>query len=267
MAQRTVTALIGLPILIVIVSLGGPWLRFALLLLSLLGLYEFYRALSMKILPIHFSGFIFAALYYFFVVGYEAHDYLLVTFSAFILLCLAITVIQYQKITLADCLITVSGFFYVAFLLSFIYFVRVNSVYFVWIIFISASASDTFAYMVGRMWGRHKLSGTPSPGKTVEGCVGGVVGAALVGFVYGQLVVFFAGVTHPIVLNAMLISVVGAVFSQFGDLFASAIKRSVGIKDFGQILPGHGGVLDRFDSIIVSAPVVYMVIIGIGHMS
>lgn len=261
------TVVVGLPILIVIINLGGIWLRAGLLILSLIGLYEFYNALSKKVLAIHFTGYIYTCLYYLLEVGdFGSISYSLTRIAAFILFTIAMLVIFYNKITLNDCLVTISGFFYVTFLLSFIYFVRDHSLYFVWLIFTSASASDTFAFLIGRKWGRHKLTNTPSPGKSWEGCIAGVLGAAFVGFLYGLLVSHFFETQHLTVFNAMAVSVMGAIFSQFGDLFASAIKRSVGIKDFGKILPGHGGVLDRFDSIIVAAPIVYMVMVGMGYL-
>lgn len=262
MAKRVATTIIGLPILIALVAMGEFWLRMGLLGLSLVGLYEFYRSLSSgKMLYIHFSGYFFAVLYFVIILEAGWYSYFLVMASAFVVFTQAMTVVFYKKTEIKDSLITICGFFYIPFLLSFIYFVRDSSVYFVWLIFISASASDTFAYLVGRVFGRHKLAGTPSPGKTIEGCIGGVAGAALVGFLYGYVVTNFIGIDHPIVLNALTVSVMGAVFSQFGDFFASAIKRSVGIKDFGRVLPGHGGVLDRFDSIIVAAPMIYMVMV------
>jgi phosphatidate cytidylyltransferase len=224
MAKRVVTAVLGLPFLILFVSLGGLWLRSALLALSLIGLYEFYRALSKKVLSIHFSGYFFAILYFMLVIDYGAHAYLLVMLSAFILLTFSLLVIFYRKITLQDCLVTIGGFFYIPFLLSFIYFVREDNIYFVWLIFISASSSDTFAYIVGRAFGRHKLSSTPSPGKTLEGCIGGVLGAALIGFLYGHFAIYLTGVTYPIVLNSMAISIMGAVFSHLTSLLFSILK-------------------------------------------
>ena len=273
MTNRVITALVGLPIVIILVSLGGLWLRGGLLALSVLGLSEFYRALSGKgqnqqdsqdsieRKALHFVGYFFSFLYFLLIVDSGIHEHFIILIAGFILLNLMLTVVFFQKIEFKDFLITICGFFYVTFLLSFIYLVRDANIYFVWLIFTSASASDTFAYFIGSKWGRHKLHGTPSPKKTWEGCVGGVLGAALVGFLYGQAVINFVGIDHPIVLHSMAVSAVGAVFSQFGDLFASAIKRSVGIKDFGKVLPGHGGVLDRFDSIMVTAPGIYMVLI------
>jgi len=257
MLKRIITGVVCLPILIVIVSLGGLWLRGAILVLSLIGLFEFYRALSPKILPIHFSAYIFTFIY---IATLGMREHLLFIFSAFILMAFSMLVICYQKISFNDCIVTVCGFFYIPFLLSFVYLVRDLNIFFVWLIFISSSVNDTFAYGIGRLWGRHKLKNTPSPGKSWEGCIGGVLGAALIGFLYGHFV------AQDIVFMATAISIVGAIFSQFGDLFASAIKRSVGIKDFGKILPGHGGILDRFDSIIAAAPMMYIAITMIGYL-
>ena len=257
MAQRVKTSIIVVPIVILVIILGGTWLRLALLALSLRGLYELFRAVSGKILPIHFAAFLFAPLYFFF-----GQEHLLVILTSFVLISFALMVIYFQKIELRDCLITVCGFFYVPFMLSFIYLVRDQSIYFAWLIFISAAVSDTCAYFVGIRWGRHKLTGTPSPKKSWEGCIGGVVGAAFVGLIYGLVVARITGVHYPMVIIAAM----AAIFSQLGDLFASAIKRTVEIKDFGRLLPGHGGVLDRFDSIIVAAPVVYIVMKGIEYL-
>ena len=101
--------------------------------------------------------------------------------------------------------------------------------------------------------GRHRLAPELSPKKSVEGAIGGVAGSALVGFLYGLLISPDAGA-----LVYALISAIGAVISQFGDLTASAIKRNHDIKDYGKLIPGHGGIIDRFDSVIVTAPIIYI---------
>ena len=245
------------------ISLGGIWLRGGLLLLSLLGLHEFYRALSDKIKPVHYIGFLTAFIYFIFFM-YGIYPHFLILVSALVLSVIAVTVIFYGKTDIKDSFVTVCGFFYIPFMFSFIYFVREANFYFVWLIFTSASASDTFAYLVGKKWGRRRLVNTPSPNKSMEGCIGGVAGAALVGLIYGFAVAGFTELNYNvnfIVFGAAVISALGAVFSQFGDFFASAVKRSAGIKDFGRLLPGHGGILDRFDGILAAAPIVYMVTI------
>jgi phosphatidate cytidylyltransferase len=98
--------------------------------------------------------------------------------------------------------------------------------------------------------GKHKMAPVLSPKKSVEGGIGGVVGAALLGAIYGAL-------TGGPVFEYALICTVGALISMVGDLAASAIKRNQGIKDYGNLIPGHGGILDRFDSVIFTAPVIY----------
>ncbi|MBQ8401267.1 MAG: phosphatidate cytidylyltransferase [Clostridia bacterium] len=121
--------------------------------------------------------------------------------------------------------------------------------------FIGAWVSDTFAYFTGRLFGKHKLIPEVSPKKTVEGAVGGVVFTAIAYVIFGLIV--RQGNLH---LNYILLAVIGAlvsVLSQIGDLIASVVKRHYGIKDYGKLFPGHGGVMDRFDSVIATAPVLY----------
>ena len=123
----------------------------------------------------------------------------------------------------------------------------------VWLIFIASWVCDTTAYLTGMAIGRHKLTPELSPKKSIEGAIGGVIGSGLVGFLYGLMMSPDAGA-----LIYALISAMGAVISQFGDLTASAIKRNHDIKDYGTLIPGHGGILDRFDSVIITAPIVYI---------
>ena len=124
------------------------------------------------------------------------------------------------------------------------------------LIFIGAWATDTGAYFVGVLFGKHKLIPAVSPKKTVEGALGGILGCVFGFVVYGLILNFFFDVKVnylPLVLLAILVAIV----SQIGDLIASYLKRESGIKDFGTIFPGHGGIMDRFDSIIAVAPVIY----------
>ena len=124
-----------------------------------------------------------------------------------------------------------------------LYEVEVYGQYLVALIFIISFSTDVFAYLTGCVFGKHKLLPSISPKKTIEGSVGGIVGAALVTALYCHLIRFNLIVFIPI-------AVMGSVVAQIGDLFASAIKRHNGIKDFSNLIPGHGGVLDRFDSVL-----------------
>lgn len=125
------------------------------------------------------------------------------------------------------------------------------------LIFIGAWVTDTFAYFVGKIFGKHKLSPVISPKKTIEGSVGGIVFCVLAFLAFGTVTkIFFDKV--PNYFGLALLGFVLSVVGQLGDLTLSAVKRNYGIKDFGKLFPGHGGVLDRFDSIMVLGPVLLM---------
>ena len=139
-----------------------------------------------------------------------------------------------------------------------------DAVYFILLILCFAWGGDTAAYFAGRAFGRHKLAPIVSPHKTVEGAVGGVIGSMaaglLVTFVYGllsgRLQVFTVNINPQHYLVILGLGALASVLGILGDLFASAVKRQVGIKDYGTIFPGHGGILDRFDSVMFIAPFV-----------
>lgn len=152
-------------------------------------------------------------------------------------------------------------------MLSFIYLVRElpYGVYSVWMIFISSWICDTCAYVVGMLIGKHKLAPVLSPKKSIEGAIGGIAGAALVGALYAYFIVEPAVSGQKVTWVFVLISAVGAVISQVGDLAASAIKRNHEIKDYGKLIPGHGGVMDRFDSVIFTAPMIYFLVLLLIH--
>jgi phosphatidate cytidylyltransferase len=172
---------------------------------------------------------------------------------------MVIYVITYPSYRIEQVMTVFFGLFYVNIMLSFIYRVATleDGAILVWLIFIGAWGSDTCAYAVGMLFGKHKIAPKLSPKKSVEGCIGGVIGAALLGYLYaivlGNKIV---GIANPRILFA-IIGASASVISQIGDMAASAIKRNFDIKDYGRLIPGHGGILDRFDSIIFTAPIVY----------
>ena len=264
LVMRLMTTIIGLPLIIIIVNHGGLPLLLMCMILSLVGLRELYKAFSKADKPIHVVGYVFTVVYFGAVFVFGAGHWLLIGLTLFIVCVQTMLVVLFNRISLEDVIVTVYGFLYVPFLISFIVLVRDHPLgqFYVWLIFTSAFGCDTFAYITGVTIGRHKLVNTPSPKKSVEGIIGGVLGAALVGLVYGFFVVRFADpeATVNFMLFAMVISLFGAVFSIIGDMAASAIKRRTEIKDFGALLPGHGGVLDRADSVIIVAPIVYLVL-------
>ena len=168
------------------------------------------------------------------------------------MLFMFVYVFTYPKFKADQVMPAFFGVVYVAVMLSFIYLTRnlPDGKFLVWLIFLCSWGCDTCAYCVGMLIGRHKMAPILSPKKSVEGGVGGVAGAALLGAIY-------AAATGGKIAEYALICAVGALISMVGDLAASAIKRNQGIKDYGKLIPGHGGILDRFDSVIFTAPAIY----------
>ena len=123
--------------------------------------------------------------------------------------------------------------------------------------FLCSWGCDTCAYCVGVLIGKHKMSPKLSPKKSIEGAVGGVVGSMLLTLLYTWIFRTQMQIETREMFLLALIGGVGALISMVGDLAASAVKRNYEIKDYGKLIPGHGGILDRFDSVIFTAPVVY----------
>ncbi len=133
----------------------------------------------------------------------------------------------------------------------------------VWLIFLCSWGCDTCAYCVGVLIGKHKMSPKLSPKKSVEGAVGGVAGTALLTALYVFAFQSAMGVDRTLIWMLAGVSAAGALVSMIGDLTASAIKRNYGIKDYGKLIPGHGGILDRFDSVIFTAPMIYYLAVSV----
>ncbi|MCL2603012.1 MAG: phosphatidate cytidylyltransferase [Defluviitaleaceae bacterium] len=263
--KRVLTSVVGLPLVIALVYLGGLFLLVVCALLALVGLRELYLAFGKVDKPIHAVGYIATVVYYTAVYFFGPGYWLLISLTLFIIAVQTCLVVFFKNLPIEDATSVVYGFLYVPFLLSFIIFVREHEAvgaFYVWLIFTSSFGCDTFAYITGMTLGKRKLINTPSPSKSLEGIIGGIVGATFIGFLFGSLFVRFIGLEFEgnLVLNATIISFFGAGFSIIGDMSASAIKRRTQIKDFGNLFPGHGGFLDRADSIVVVAPIVYLVV-------
>lgn len=258
-------------ILLIIAALvsiiSGGWVLFGvLLLISLIGLKEFYDAMKIeedgkKIGALHLMGYAATILYYVFLVfGNEKY---LMEFGIGVLVCfMAIYVFTFPKFHSEQIMSGYFGFFYVVVMLSYIYRTRMlaDGTWLVWLIFICSWGSDTCAYCVGMLFGKHKMAPKLSPKKSIEGGIGGVIGAGLIGAIYGIVVgKMQATIANPVLIFA-IIGAIGGGISQIGDLAASAIKRNHDIKDYGKLIPGHGGIMDRFDSVIFTAPIIYMLI-------
>ena len=167
---------------------------------------------------------------------------------AALMVLMSLYVFQFPKYKTEEVSTAFFGVFYVAVMLSYLYQVRAmeDGKYLVWLIFLSSWGCDTSAYCVGMLIGRHKLAPVLSPKKSIEGAVGGVAGAALLGFLFSTLFgAHMDEIANP-QAACTIACAIAAVISQIGDLAASAIKRNHSIKDYGHLLPGHGGILDHF---------------------
>ncbi|NLK99332.1 MAG: phosphatidate cytidylyltransferase [Clostridiales bacterium] len=255
---RLISGIMLLAIAITVITLGENVLFGAVLVISLVGMTELYKIVKVERSLLGIIGYL-VAIGYNILIYFSLDDYLQLLFIGFLLILMVVYVIAYPLYRIEQVMTVFFGLFYVAIMLSYIYRVAAleDGAILVWLIFIGAWGSDTCAYAVGILLGKHKMAPRLSPKKSVEGCVGGVIGAALIGYIYALILGDkIVGLANPRVLFA-IIGASSSVISQIGDLAASAIKRNYNIKDYGILIPGHGGILDRFDSIIFTAPIVY----------
>ena len=246
-------------IVLVIIALAtiisGSWiLFFTLLAVSLIGMRELYKVMKVSdehVTVLELVGYLGAVLYYI-AMKADFGNYGTMAIIISMILILFVYVFGYPKYHAEQVMAAFFGVVYVAVMLSFIYLTRSlpDGKFLVWLIFLCSWGCDTCAYCVGMLFGKHKMAPVLSPKKSIEGAVGGVAGAALLGVIY-------AAATQGKMAEYALICAVGALISMVGDLAASAIKRNQNIKDYGKLIPGHGGILDRFDSVIITAPVIY----------
>lgn len=251
---RLLSGIVLVIIALVTIISGGYLLWGTLFLVSLIGLTELYRAAGVQekgFSLLALTGALGVASYYLLLLfGLEAYSMMDMIFILIVLL--AVYVFSYPKYHADQVMAAFFGVIYVSVLLSYIYLTRnlKGGAFLVWLIFLCSWGCDTCAYCVGMLIGKHKMAPVLSPKKSVEGAVGGVVGAAALGAIY-------AAVTHGPIVEYAVICAVGALISMVGDLAASAIKRNRGIKDYGKLIPGHGGILDRFDSVIFTSPIIF----------
>ncbi len=263
---RLRSSVILMAVTIASMVLGGLVLWSVLLLVSLVGMFELCRVVSMEKTVPAVIGYLACIGYYVLIaLGVLKMQTLLAFLIGFFLILMTSYVLCFPKHSFEKVNTVFFGFFYAAVMLSFIYQVRVmpSGAYLVWLIFVGSWGADTCAYCVGMLFGKHKLTGNLhilSPNKSIEGCIGGVIGAALIGVIYGAVFAPHLRLVTDPVMGCALLGGASAVLSEVGDLAASAIKRDHGIKDYGNLIPGHGGILDRFDSIIFTAPVVFLLL-------
>ena len=234
--------------------------------LVMMALYEFFNAVgytggkkALVAISYVFSLLMIANI---FVAKSWSNTGLYATVVLYMLTLFVYMVLNHDSIHFDNVAVTALGTCYITLFLINIYLLRCDAVYgklYIWLPFIIAWFTDTFAYFAGRFLGRHKLIPSVSPKKTVEGSIGGILGAVIIMIVYMLVAKKLFGIT-PNFAYGIVCAIVLSVLSQLGDLVASCIKREHGVKDYGSLIPGHGGILDRFDSVLFISPVVYCLV-------
>lgn len=260
--KRILTTVLGLPIVALLFTLGNQYIiGIAVLIASTISMHEYFGAVKKVAKPIRWVGYL-SNLYIVGAMFLKTEQLLsIVTLSIPIVIFLLFSnvIVTDMKITFKDVAYTLVGIIYIAIFFMFLELIRKlehGKVLFAYTFVISWS-TDIFAYLIGKKWGKHKFSKI-SPKKSIEGCIAGAIGAVLVSIIYITISNIFWGTEFSYLFIA-IISLVLSLISQVGDFVASSIKRFVDVKDYGNLLPGHGGMLDRLDSLVFIAPFLYMI--------
>ena len=253
---RLISGIVLIAILAFVLVTGGPVLWAFTLFISLVGMMELYRLVKVERTPLALAGYLSAVIYALLLFRFQEIN---IAYPVFIVSAvMAVYVLSFPEYTADQAMLVFFGIIYIPIMLMHLYQIRLlDGGYLVWLAVIGSWGCDTCAYCVGMLLGKHKLAPVLSPKKSIEGAIGGVVGSALLGLIYGLVFAEKLTVLSNPALGCMIICGAAAVLSQIGDLTASAIKRNHEVKDYGKLIPGHGGVLDRFDSMIFVAPVIY----------
>lgn len=240
---------------------GGMVSAIVLGLISIGGIYELCRVYKLEKSILAYISY-FATVVYYVILYFDKVQFLFPYVLLLLMLLLAVYVFLFPKYRDKDITAVFFGFVYVTVLLSYVFRIRsmTAGIFLAFFILISSWGNDVFAYFVGSAIGKHKFSPKVSPKKSVEGFIGGIVGAAIVGYLYAFFVSKYVAGTEFNAVYCSIIAALGAIPSVIGDLAASAIKRNNDIKDYGTLIPGHGGILDRFDSVIFTAPIIYYLV-------
>jgi len=257
--KRLITALWGIPLVIAAVWFDEPipWFTVLAAIAGVLAIWEFFRITGVsKVLPLTIFGLV--AVILFVIYPHCTFQFVLpflITVTVALSLVMLVFIKQKEGI-FASWAWMMGGVLYIGWLLSLLVALRLNAARdFVFLALFTTFGSDTAAYFVGRAIGVHKLAPNISPGKTWEGAIAGVCGGVVIS------VLFTLDTTLQPLLHywqAIMLGVLISVFGQLGDLSESLLKRNFGVKDSGNIMPGHGGILDRLDSILFAGAMVYL---------
>ena len=263
--KRVTSGLIGFPVVAIILILGNKYIVDIMFsIIAILCIHEFYKSFSAKAKPVQSIGYIMSAVIA--VIHIIPAEFIIPFIAALIPLLIFVlflhVIVSNMEINIIDIAISLLGICYVIVFIMFLpltYGLEKGNI-FIWYIFLAAWGTDIFAYLIGKNFGKHKLANNKvSPNKSVEGCIAGIIGSILLVIIYTIIINNVFNLEIPY-LFALLIAIALSIVGQIGDLAASSIKRHNEIKDFSNLIPGHGGMLDRFDSVIFIAPFAYFLL-------
>lgn len=259
--KRLTSALLGFPLVVLVLIIGNKYVvDIALSIIAMIGMNEYLNAVSKKSNPVRWLGYLSClSICFIHVIPVEYLNIVATLAIPAIFLVLFIQLIATNmKTNFKDIAYTFFGISYVVFFMMFIAFINgmKDGKILIWYAICAAWVTDIFAYLVGKNFGKHKFSEV-SPKKSIEGCIGGTIGAVVVILIYTYVVNTYLNMSYSYTYIAA-ISVVLSLIGQIGDFAASSIKRYVDIKDYSNLIPGHGGILDRIDSLLFIAPFAYV---------
>ena len=258
--QRITSSLLGFPLVLLILLLGNKVVvDIALTIIAILAMSEYFNAIQKVVNPVRWVGYISClSISIIHIVPQDMLNMVVTLSVPTILIVLFAQVIATEmKTSFKDIAYTFIGIFYVVFFIMFVAFIdgMPNGKILIWYAIFAAWGTDIFAYFIGKNFGKHKFSKV-SPKKTIEGCIGGTIGAIILMVAYTYIANNYwdMNISYSFIIGiGIILSLVG----QIGDFAASSIKRFVDIKDYSNLIPGHGGMLDRIDSLIFLAPFAY----------
>ena len=262
--KRLMSGLIGFPLIaVLLIFANNTVMDVAMAVISMVGLYEYYNCFksTKKASPSMWYGMIVSLL----LIGTHRcsdtalKEIIIMIIPLSILILMVEMVLSKGKKNIVDIIVTLFGICYIPLLLLFVSLVRGSyGKVLIWYVLLASWGSDIFAYLIGKNIGKHHFTEI-SPNKTVEGSVAGIVGAIVISLIYTVIMNNIYNMQISLVMVAIIILILSFI-GQIGDLTASAVKRYCGIKDFSELIPGHGGMLDRIESVILGAPFAYILL-------
>lgn len=266
--KRLSSALIGFPLVAIILIFANKYIvDIAVSIIAIMALHEYFGSFKEQNQNKDLRWIAYIAALAIIIIHIIPSEYILKVIAAIIpisiLVLFAQVIASNMKYNIKDIAITFFGICYIVIFLMYIPIIREmeNGRITIWYVFFAAWGTDIFAYVIGKRFGKHKFSKI-SPNKSIEGSVAGTIGAMVIMLIYTFVCNTYLGMNFNYIYVA-IIAIILSLVGQLGDLAASSIKRYTGIKDFSNLIPGHGGILDRIDSVIFIAPFAYFLLMGI----